>query len=118
MTTALITLAMIAWTLQIGLGWLQIRRFNHAFIAMEKGAYLGVGRNNDGRFKPRVLIALSFDEDYNVIDSVLMRGLTVFSLPKKINALHGLNLADINPKIIFPNQLSCQHALTVALLTK
>jgi len=117
-TAALITLALIAWILQIGLSWLQIIRFNRAFTSMEKGTYLGVGRSNNGRFKPRVLIALSFDEQQKVIDSVLMKGLTVFALPKPINSLHGIYLSQINPSDIFPNQPACQSALAAALATK
>lgn len=118
MTTALITLAIIAWALQIGLSWLQIKRFNNAFTTMKKGCYLGIGRNNNGRFKPRILIALSFDQDKNIIDSVMMKGLTVFALPKQLKYLHGMNLADIDPCKIFPNQPSCQNALSVALTVK
>ncbi|WP_392561490.1 transcriptional regulator GutM [Orbus sturtevantii] len=118
MTTALIVSALIAWILQIGLGWLQVKRFNHAFISMRKGSYIGIGRNSNGRFKPRVLIALSFDEHQNVVDSLLMRGLTVFSLPKKINILHGMHLSQINPEAVFPQQLSCQNALMTALIAR
>ncbi|QIQ21070.1 transcriptional regulator GutM [Zophobihabitans entericus] len=114
-TTALITLAIIAWILQIFLSWFQIRRFNNAFLAMQKGKYLGVGRSKGRRFQPRVLVALSFDENYNVIDSVLMKGLTVFALPKPIEQLHGMNLKDIDPKTVFPDQSACQSALEIAL---
>lgn len=117
-TTALITFALIAWILQIGLSWLQIRRFNHAFTAMQKGAYLGVGRNKTGRFQPRILIALSLDENQYVIDSVLMKGLTVFALPKPILLLHGMHLSQIEPKAVFPNQAACQSALESALTVK
>lgn len=118
MTTALITLALIAWILQIGLSWLQIKRFNHAFTTMQKGTYLAVGRSNTGRFKPRVLLALAFDENYTVIDSVLMKGLTVFALPKPVTQLHGMKLQEIDPKQIFPNQIACQSALASALVEK
>ncbi|WP_392565868.1 transcriptional regulator GutM [Utexia brackfieldae] len=117
-TSALITLAIIAWCLQIALSWLQIKRFNHAFTTMQKGHYLGVGRSKTGRFKPRVLIALSFDENQVVIDSVLMKGVTVFSLPKPIPQLHGLALTQIDPAKIFPNQIACQSALASALTLK
>lgn len=114
-TTALITLALIAWFLQIGLSWFQIQRFNRAFTKMKKGVFLAVGRSNTGRFKPRVLLALSFDENYTVIDSVLMQGLTVFASPKAITQLHGLNLNQIDVKKVFPEKLSYQSALLSAL---
>ncbi|XKM12946.1 transcriptional regulator GutM [Orbaceae bacterium ac157xtp] len=117
-TTALISIAVIAWILQIVLSGLQIKRFNDAFARMQKGKYLGVGRNKTKRFQPRVLIALSFDEDYKVIDTVLMKGLTVFALPKQILDLHGKHLDEIIPQDIFPNQVACQSALQSALTVK
>lgn len=117
-TSTLIILAMMVWCLQIALSWIQIKRFNQAFSAMQKGRYLGVGRSKTGRFKPRVLIALSLDENQIVIDSVLMKGLTVFALPKAIPELHGLALSQIDPQHIFPNQMACQSALCSALSLK
>ncbi|OCG13870.1 hypothetical protein A9G24_07120 [Gilliamella sp. App6-5] len=115
MTTSLIVIALIVWCIQIIFSWLQIRRFNQAFLAMKKGAYLGVGRSKTKRFRPRVLIAISLDEHQIVIDSVLMKGITVFALPKPIAQLHGLSITDIIPANIFPNDPVSQSALTVAL---
>ncbi|MWN90771.1 transcriptional regulator GutM [Gilliamella sp. Pra-s65] len=118
MTTTLIVIAIIAWCIQIIFSWLQIHRFNRAFLAMKQGTYLGIGRNKTMRFKPRVLIAISLDEHQVVVDSVLMKGITVFSLPKPITQLHGLSVADIIPNNIFPNDSACQNALVVALSLK
>lgn len=118
MTTTLIAIALIAWCIQIIFSWLQIRRFNLAFLAMKRGTYLGIGRNETTRFKPRVLIAISLDEHQVVIDSVLMKGITVFALPKPIAQLHGLSIANIIPENIFPNDSACQSALIVALSVK
>ncbi|OCG17878.1 hypothetical protein A9G28_10165 [Gilliamella sp. Fer1-1] len=117
MSNTLIVIALIAWCLQIVFSWLQIRRFNQAFLAMNKGAYLGIGRSKTKRFRPRVLIAISLDENQVVIDSVLMKGITVFASPKPIIQLHGLPIADIMPENVFPNDIACQSALTVALAT-
>lgn len=115
MTSTLIMIALIAWCIQIVFSWFQIRRFNHAFLAMKKGTYLGVGRSQTKRYKPRVLIAISLDENQIVIDSVVMKGITVFALPKPIIRLHGVAVKDIIPENIFPNDLSSQSALKVAL---
>lgn len=115
MTTNLAILALIAWSIQITLGWFQIRRFNRAFLSMKKGTYLGVGRNQTQRFKPKVLIALSLDHDKKVIDSIWMKGVTVFALPKPIPQLYGLNITDIMPETIFPNDIASQSALILAL---
>ncbi|WP_085247678.1 transcriptional regulator GutM [Gilliamella mensalis] len=117
MTTSLIVIALIAWCIQIIFSWFQIRRFNQAFLTMKKGAYLGVGRSQTKRLRPRVLIAISLDEHQVVIDSVLMKGITIFALPKPIIQLHGLPITDIIPENIFPNDPVSQSALTVALAT-
>lgn len=116
-TTALIIVAFIAWLLQIILSWLQIQRFNRAFAAMQKGKYLGVGRNQASRFKPKVLVALSLDENKRVIDSVVMKGLTVFALPKPILSIHGQSIDDINVEDVFPDHKACQSALKSAMTT-
>ena len=115
MTNTLIVMALIAWCIQIMFSWFQIRRFNHAFLSLKKGIYLGVGRSKNKRFKPRVLIAISLDENQVVIDSVIMKGITVFAIPKPISQLHGLSVLDIIPEKVFPNEPSSQSALTVAL---
>lgn len=114
-TFTLVLLALIAWSIQIMLGWLQIHRFNRAFLSMQKGTYLGVGRSQTQCFKPKVLIALSLDHDKKVIDSVWMKGVTVFALPKSIPQLYGLNITDIMPETIFPNDIASQSALILAL---
>lgn len=115
MTKTLIVIALTAWCIQIIFSWFQIRRFNHAFLAMKKGTYLGVGRSKSKYFRPKVLIAISLDDNQIVIDSVIMKGITVFALPKPISQLHGLSVVDIMPEQVFPSDLASQSALTVAL---
>lgn len=115
MTTSLIMIAFIAWGIQIVFSWFQIHRFNRAFLALKKGTYLGVGRSKTNHFKPRVLIAISLDENQIIIDSILMKGLTVFALPKPISKIHGLSATEIIPEKIFPNDFRSQNALAIAL---
>ncbi|KES17700.1 Glucitol operon activator [Gilliamella apicola SCGC AB-598-I20] len=115
MTTTIIIFALMAWCIQIVFSWLQIRRFNHAFLAMKKGRYLGVGRSQTKWFKPRVLIAVSLDENQTVIDSISMKGITVFALPKAIPQLLGLNAKEIIPETVYPNDPASQSALSAAL---
>ena len=75
MTQALITFAVMAWLLQIALGWWQIQRFNRAFDGLCRLGAVGVGRSG-GRFQPRVVLALAFDSERRVCGSMLMRGPT------------------------------------------
>lgn len=117
MMNALIALAAIAWLSQLLLGGWQIRRFNRAFDKLCQQGAVGVGRSS-GRFRPRVVIALAFDERQNVRDSLIMKGLTVFALPQPVMQLHGMNRQELQPDVIFPHDRDCQNALSLALKLK
>ncbi len=117
MTRALIIFAVIAWLMQIALGWWQIRRFNRAFDRLCQLGAVGVGRSG-GRFKPRVVLALAFDAQQRVCGSMLMRGLTIFAQPKQLNRLHGIHRQELRPDVIFPEDRACQTALSLAITPK
>ena len=55
-----------------------------------------------GRFKPRVVVAIALDEQNRVCDSLIMRGMTVFARPVKIQAINGISLQELQPDVIFP----------------
>lgn len=116
-TNMLILLAVIAWALQIILGWRQVNRFNRAFELLSKRGNVGVGRT-PGRFKAKVIIALAFDKNRRVADSVMMKGWTVFSKPQSVPDLKGLHYDEIRPQMIFPNDKNAQEALSEALRLK
>ncbi len=117
MVTALITVAVIAWLGQLALGGWQIHRFNRAFDALCQRGRVGVGRSG-GRFKPRVIVAIALDENNNVCDSLIMRGMTIFARPAKIQAINGMSWQELEPDVIFPNDSLCQDALSLALKLK
>ncbi|EKN3347933.1 transcriptional regulator GutM [Yersinia ruckeri] len=117
MINSLITLAVIAWLSQMLLGGWQIRQFNQAFDRLCRSGAVGLGRSS-GRFKPRVVIALAFDEQQNVRDSLMMKGLTIFSRPRAISQIHGMNRQELQPDVIFPYDQNCQNALSLALKLK
>ncbi len=116
-TNMLILLASIAWLLQIVLGWRQVNRFNHAFRLLSKQGNVGIGRTQ-GRLKAKVVIALAFDENRRVADSIMMKGWTVFSKPQSVQGLKGLHYDEIHPQVIFPNDKNAQEALSEALRLK
>ncbi|CNH57531.1 DNA-binding transcriptional activator GutM [Yersinia aldovae] len=117
-TSALISIVIIAWVLQILLGWWQINRFNRAFDRLcQHSKSVGVGRSG-GRFKPRVVMALAFDENMRVSDSMIMRGISVFARPRALPQLHGLHQRDLIPDVIFPTDTACQTALSLAIKPK
>lgn len=117
MITTLITMAAIAWLSQLALGGWQIHCFNHAFNDLCRQGRVGVGRSG-GRFKPRVVIAIALDDQNRVCDSLMMRGLTVFARPKKIQAINGMTLQQLTTDVIFPHDSRCQNALLLALNLK
>lgn len=117
MTYAFISVAAIAWLCQLILGGWQIYLFNRAFSRLCQQGRVGVGRAG-GYFRARVVIALAFDNQDRVCDTLIMRGLTVFARPGKINALKGAALRELKPDVIFPADPVCQNALSLALKLK
>lgn len=113
----LILCAMLAWLGQIGLGWLQIRRFNRALSTLAAQGRVGIGRAG-GRFAPRVVVAVSLDEDDRVNGSFMLRGLTVFAQPRPLTEVMGLPLAQIDPPSLFPHHPALSDALALAILNK
>lgn len=116
-TNTLILIAVIAWLLQIILGWLQVNRFNRAFASLAKKGKVGIGRTK-GRFKAKVIIALAFDQELKVVDALMMKGFTVFSSPEPLPQLIGLTYQQIDPNQIFPNHPNAKEALAEAIQLK
>lgn len=114
MVSALITVAVIAWCAQLALGGWQISRFNRAFDTLCQQGRVGVGRSS-GRFKPRVVVAIALDDQQRIVDTLFMKGLTVFARPQKIPAITGMHAGDLQPDVIFPHDPLSQNALSLAL---
>lgn len=113
-TNTLILIAVVAWCLQIILGWWQVKRFNQAFEQLCKLGTVGIGRSQ-GRFKPKVVVAIAFDKNQQITSALLMKGYTVFARPQAIPALLGLQRQQIVVSEIFPNNIAVQQALTQAI---
>lgn len=113
-TNLLIFIAVSAWILQIALGWWQVSRFNKAFELLCKQGKVGIGRTQ-GRFKAKVVIALAFDENRYVVDTLMMKGFTVFAKPQPVTALKGLHYDEIDPQMIFPTDQNAREALSEAI---
>ena len=117
MVTALITVAAIAWMCQLIFGGWQIRQFNRAFDALCQKGRVGVGRSG-GRFKPRVVLALAFDQQEKVCDGFLLRGLTIFARPQPVSSLNGMSREQLMTGVIFPKDPNIQTALSLAIEPK
>ncbi|MEN4582727.1 transcriptional regulator GutM [Pantoea agglomerans] len=114
---ALICAAAIAWTAQIGLGLLQINRFNQALAVLSNDGHVRIGRSA-GRFKPRVILAMSVSDDGRVTGNFVMMGLTVFARPYTETALCNKVLSEIQPEVIFSANKSLCEALSLAISNK
>ncbi|MDP9500515.1 transcriptional regulator GutM [Bisgaard Taxon 45] len=112
--TILIFFASFMWLMQIILGWLQVTAFNRAFMAISQKGKILTGRNS-GRFNPKSLIVLAVDENDMVIDSLQMKGLSVFARPQKCEPVIGLKVDQIQPEHIFPKDKKSQFALKIAI---
>ena len=115
MVSALITVAVIAWCAQLALGGWQISRFNRAFDTLCQQGRVGVGRSS-GRFKPRVVVAIALDDQQRIVDTLFMKGLTVFARPQKIPAITGMHAGDLQPDVIFPHDPLSQNALSCEVI--
>lgn len=85
MVSALITVAVIA-VCATGLRRLANSRFNRAFDTLCQQGRVGVGRSSR-RFKPRVVVAIALDDQQRIVDTLFMKGLTVFARPQKFPQL-------------------------------
>ena len=115
--TALISVAIAAWVGQIALGWLQINHFNQALSALADKGHVRLGRSQ-GRFKPRVVLAIGTNDEGRIIDNFVMQGLTVFSRPRNESRLNGRVLSEICPEEMFPANQALQQALKLAIANK
>lgn len=114
---ALICAAAIAWTAQIGLGWLQINRFNRALASLSNDGRVRIGRSA-GRFKPKVILAMAVSDEGRVTGNFVMKGLTVFARPYTETALCNQVLSEIKPEVIFPTNKALCEALSLAISNK
>lgn len=75
-----------------------------------------MGRSS-GRFKPRVVVAIALDDQQRIVDTLFMKGLTVFARPQKFPQL-SMHVGDLQPDVIFPHDPLSQNALSLALKLK
>jgi glucitol operon activator protein len=111
-TTQLILIAIIAWVLQILLGYFQVRAFNsHLRQVAEHGA-IKIGRTQS-RWKARTVVLMALNEENIIQDARIMKGLSVFSRPKKLDKLIGLQ-APLPSTVLASFDKPLQEALNVA----
>ncbi|WP_231617094.1 transcriptional regulator GutM [Erwinia sorbitola] len=112
-----ICVAGFAWLGQIALGWWQMKRFNHALAQLPTQDRIGIGRSS-GRFKPRSLLVISVNSRNIITDNFVMKGISVFSTPQTDSSLCGLNIENLVPAHIYPNNKGLRAALELAITNK
>jgi Glucitol operon activator len=111
-TWSMIYVAILAWGLQIVFGYFQVRSFNKILKELSQKGNVRIGRTKS-RWKPRTVVIIAANEDEKIIDFAYMKGISIFSRPKKIESLVGQPLPLSNSVL---SQLSqpFQEAISVA----
>lgn len=112
-----ICVAGFAWLGQIALGWWQMKRFNEALAQLPAHERIGIGRSA-GRFTPRAVLVISVDSRNIITRNFVMKGITVFSQPVSDDALCGLNIENLVPAHIYPDNKALRTALELAITNK
>lgn len=80
-----------AFLLQSVLGFLQIKNFVKVFRAMSKNGKVLIGKNPK-KFRAGTLLLLNIDEQANIKEAKIMKGVTIFARFKDIDSLEGKSL--------------------------
>ncbi|XPE53952.1 transcriptional regulator GutM [Shigella flexneri] len=115
MVSALITVAVIAWCAQLALGGWQISCFNRAFDTLCR-ARAGWRGPFQRALKPRVVVAIALDDQQRIVDTLFMKGLTVFARPQKFPQLPVCMSVIYSPMVIFPHDPSINRTLIIRRL--
>lgn len=111
-TTQLIIVAIIAWGLQILLGFFQVRAFNRHLQQVAEHGAVKIGRTQS-RWKARTVVLFALNDENIIQDARVMKGLSVFSRPKKLEKLIGLQ-APLNSAVTDSLDKSLQEAINIA----
>ncbi|MDS1003707.1 transcriptional regulator GutM [Clostridium sporogenes] len=89
----------LAWLLQTALGFLQFKDFNKNFKELREKGRVVIGKNR-GRVKRGAVILIAIDDNCSIIESRIMKGITILARFKTMEILNNQNLHSINPNIL------------------
>ncbi|WP_409069034.1 transcriptional regulator GutM [Clostridium sp. FAM 1755] len=89
----------LAWLLQTALGFLQFKDFNKNFKELREKGRVVIGKNR-GRVKRGSVILIAIDDNCSIIESRIMKGITILARFKTMEILNNQNLHSINPNIL------------------
>lgn len=100
----------LAWLLQTALGFLQFKNFNKNFKELRQKGRVVIGKNR-GRVKMGSVILIAIDDNCSILESRIMKGITILARFKPMEILNNQNLHSINPNIL--QDLDKQTALAI-----
>lgn len=100
----------LAWLLQTALGFLQFKDFNKNFKELRQKGRVVIGKNR-GRVKRGSVILIAIDDNCSILESRIMKGITILARFKSMEILNNQNLHSINPNIL--ENLDQQIALAI-----
>ncbi|MCW6110820.1 transcriptional regulator GutM [Clostridium sporogenes] len=100
----------LAWLLQTALGFLQFKNFNKNFKELRQKGRVVIGKNR-GRVKRGSVILIAIDDNCSILESRIMKGITILARFKPMEILNNQNLHSINPNIL--KNLDQQTALVI-----
>ncbi|MFB0974649.1 MAG: transcriptional regulator GutM [Tolumonas sp.] len=115
-TYTLIICAVVAWSLQIVTGFLQMRAFNRMLQEMSLKGVVKIGKTSS-RWKSRTLVVLAHDTNNVIIDATVMKGLTIFARPKTLSAVVNARIP-LSESVLSTLDASVKEAVICALSTK
>ena len=115
-TYILIVCAVIAWSLQIATGFLQMRAFNRMLQEMSLKGVVKIGKTSS-RWKPKTLVVLAHDANNVIVDASIMKGLTIFARPTPLSALIHARIP-LSDRMISGLEPSVREAVSCALSIK
>lgn len=88
-TTLLIVIAVVVWSLQAAMGWIQMRAFNRLLQDLSARGRVVIGRSGH-RWRGRTLVLICLDPRSTIIDACVLSGFTVFARARPLTELIGL----------------------------
>lgn len=86
--TLFIIFAVLAYVVQLFLGFLQIKHFNIVYRELRRKGKVAIGRK-PGKVKSGTLVLFGIEDDGEIIDARLMQGVTVFSKFRRLDRYIG-----------------------------
>ncbi|EKO3434748.1 transcriptional regulator GutM [Vibrio fluvialis] len=111
-----ISIAIVAWVIQIAMSFFQIRAFNRMIQSMARKGKIKIGRTKS-RWKARTIVVLVEDEDGTIMDAKVLNGITVFARPKTLAVVIGCTYP-FNKQTMNGLSNGIQEALNVAFQTE